>query len=354
MHVFHLLQTASPNSIDRDVGIPARGWHGEAYRGHVFWDELFIFPFLTLRFPMLCRALLLYRYRRLPEARRSAREAQSTWKNSFTVCGEVSTMTSAARTSLARVASASTGSTVTSAPSALTPSPSPSAATAASRTRCASASTPSWRSARSSGRCTEVGVTVSAELPSEPTVGKTFSYPVPAVPRSTFALSAITATMDFQSLSMVSKRGLTAGATNVTLDIKPFPSLQTPADKANEVTRTTELSWIPSLQGSVSIVTLSKGSKPLPDTETQRVAEETPFSITIVTSESRTTIPDLSALGMALPASTSFTWRVQTVGPVASMDSQLTGLSPSAPPADQNEMYFGSSAANEFKTAAAP
>jgi trehalose/maltose hydrolase-like predicted phosphorylase len=73
LHIFHLLQTASPNTIDRDVGIPARGWHGEAYRGHIFWDELFIFPFLSLRFPELTRSLLMYRYRRLDEARHRAR-----------------------------------------------------------------------------------------------------------------------------------------------------------------------------------------------------------------------------------------------------------------------------------------
>jgi trehalose/maltose hydrolase-like predicted phosphorylase len=75
LHVFHLLQTVSPHSIDIDVGVPARGWHGEAYRGHVFWDELFVFPFLNLRLPDLTRALLLYRYRRLPEARWAATEA---------------------------------------------------------------------------------------------------------------------------------------------------------------------------------------------------------------------------------------------------------------------------------------
>ena len=28
-----------------------RGLHGEAYRGHIFWDELFIFPVLNLRLP---------------------------------------------------------------------------------------------------------------------------------------------------------------------------------------------------------------------------------------------------------------------------------------------------------------
>ena len=75
LHIFHLLQTVSINSVDLDIGVPARGWHGEAYRGHVFWDELYIFPFLNLRFPELTRALLMYRYRRLGEARYAASRA---------------------------------------------------------------------------------------------------------------------------------------------------------------------------------------------------------------------------------------------------------------------------------------
>jgi alpha,alpha-trehalase len=75
IHIFHLLQTASKHSVDLDTGVPARGWHGEAYRGHIFWDELFIFPFLSLRIPMLTRALLRYRHRRLGEARQAAVEA---------------------------------------------------------------------------------------------------------------------------------------------------------------------------------------------------------------------------------------------------------------------------------------
>jgi alpha,alpha-trehalase len=74
LHIFHLLQTTSRNTIDLDVGVPARGLHGEAYRGHVFWDELFIFPYLNLHLPELVRSLLLYRYRRLPEARWAAQQ----------------------------------------------------------------------------------------------------------------------------------------------------------------------------------------------------------------------------------------------------------------------------------------
>jgi alpha,alpha-trehalase len=75
LHLLHLLQTVSPNTADLDVGVPARGLHGEAYRGHVFWDEMFIFPVLNLRLPMITRSLLAYRYRRLPEARHAAAAA---------------------------------------------------------------------------------------------------------------------------------------------------------------------------------------------------------------------------------------------------------------------------------------
>ena len=73
LHIFHLLQTVSLHSCDLDVGVPARGLHGEAYRGHIFWDEIFILPFLNYRVPEISRSLLLYRYRRLPTARAAAK-----------------------------------------------------------------------------------------------------------------------------------------------------------------------------------------------------------------------------------------------------------------------------------------
>jgi alpha,alpha-trehalase len=75
LHLLHLLQTLSPHTADFDVGVPARGLHGEAYRGHIFWDELFVSPVLNMHLPTVTRSLLRYRYRRLPQARRAAREA---------------------------------------------------------------------------------------------------------------------------------------------------------------------------------------------------------------------------------------------------------------------------------------
>ena len=78
LHVFHLLQTLAPHVTDLDVGVPARGLHGEAYRGHVFWDELFVLPMLTYRMPEVTRSMLRYRHRRLPAARRAARDTGHT------------------------------------------------------------------------------------------------------------------------------------------------------------------------------------------------------------------------------------------------------------------------------------
>jgi alpha,alpha-trehalase len=73
--LFHLHQVISKHTRTYDVGVPARGLAGEAYRGHIFWDDLFVFPYVNLRVPELAQALLMYRYRRLDEARRLARSA---------------------------------------------------------------------------------------------------------------------------------------------------------------------------------------------------------------------------------------------------------------------------------------
>ncbi|GHO83136.1 trehalose-phosphatase [Dictyobacter formicarum] len=74
-HASHVLQSCSPHTADLDAGVAARGLNGEAYRGHIFWDELYVYPFLNFRLPKITRGLLMYRYRRLNEARALARDA---------------------------------------------------------------------------------------------------------------------------------------------------------------------------------------------------------------------------------------------------------------------------------------
>ena len=75
LHISHILQVCSLHTANHDAGVPARGLNGEAYRGHVFWDELYVFRYLTSRLPAITRELLMYRYRRLGEARAAAKVA---------------------------------------------------------------------------------------------------------------------------------------------------------------------------------------------------------------------------------------------------------------------------------------
>lgn len=74
VNIFHLFVSAESigkGKLDASVG--ARGLHGEAYRGHVFWDEMFIIPFYASHYPDLAKQLLMYRYNRLGAARKYAK-----------------------------------------------------------------------------------------------------------------------------------------------------------------------------------------------------------------------------------------------------------------------------------------
>jgi kojibiose phosphorylase len=68
---YHLIAAANPE--DPRCSIGARSLSGEAYRGHVFWDtEIFMLPFFLHTWPEAARALVGYRHRTLPGARRKA------------------------------------------------------------------------------------------------------------------------------------------------------------------------------------------------------------------------------------------------------------------------------------------
>jgi trehalose/maltose hydrolase-like predicted phosphorylase len=67
----HLIAAANP--ADPRVSIGARALTGDGYLGHVFWDtEIHLLPFYTLTWPEAARALLLYRWHTLPQARANA------------------------------------------------------------------------------------------------------------------------------------------------------------------------------------------------------------------------------------------------------------------------------------------
>lgn len=72
-NIYHLVIAGNVDS--RNAGIGARTLSGEGYRGHIFWDtEIFMLPFFIYSSPKIARNLLMYRYRRLNEARQIAKD----------------------------------------------------------------------------------------------------------------------------------------------------------------------------------------------------------------------------------------------------------------------------------------
>ncbi|MFH1723169.1 MAG: glycosyl hydrolase family 65 protein [Elusimicrobiota bacterium] len=87
-NIYHLL-ICGPR-IGGEASIGAKTLSGEGYRGHIFWDaDVFILPFFLYTQPLVAKNMLLYRYDRLPAARRNAksqgyRGAQFPWESADT------------------------------------------------------------------------------------------------------------------------------------------------------------------------------------------------------------------------------------------------------------------------------
>ncbi len=68
--LYHLYAFSAPGSR---LSIPPMGLSSQNYNGHIFWDsELWMFPPLLVFHPEMARAMLDYRYDRLPKARQKA------------------------------------------------------------------------------------------------------------------------------------------------------------------------------------------------------------------------------------------------------------------------------------------
>ncbi|MFV0555769.1 MAG: glycoside hydrolase family 65 protein [Lactovum sp.] len=73
MNIFHIRQAAQHHAnqyLDTSVG--SRALTGEGYRGHIFWDEIFVIPYYSANDPKTARDLLLYRLKRLEAAKKNA------------------------------------------------------------------------------------------------------------------------------------------------------------------------------------------------------------------------------------------------------------------------------------------
>ncbi|MCC7076151.1 MAG: glycoside hydrolase family 65 protein [Acidimicrobiia bacterium] len=69
-NLYHLMACVADAG---EAAVGARGLSGPNYAGHVFWDtDIFVLPFMAATHPPAARAILEYRLRRLPAARRNA------------------------------------------------------------------------------------------------------------------------------------------------------------------------------------------------------------------------------------------------------------------------------------------
>lgn len=86
--IYHLIRSNCEN--DSRVAVCAKGYAGEAYFGHYFWDtEINLLPFFIHTNPKAARNLLMYRYNTLKGAKKNAREygypgARYPWESSLT------------------------------------------------------------------------------------------------------------------------------------------------------------------------------------------------------------------------------------------------------------------------------
>ncbi|MDP8259935.1 MAG: hypothetical protein P9L96_02900 [Candidatus Gygaella obscura] len=72
-NIYHMLICAHDDQGFSSIG--ARTLSGEGYRGHIFWDaEIFLLPFYAYVLPDVAKNMLMYRYKRLQQAKTIAKE----------------------------------------------------------------------------------------------------------------------------------------------------------------------------------------------------------------------------------------------------------------------------------------
>jgi hypothetical protein len=136
----------------------------------------------------------------------------------------------------------------------------------------------------------------------------TFSYTTPAISNANLTLGLLAS--GNEGTSTLRKAGLSANATGLALDVQPPPTQTLPALNATGVTVATTFSWT----GPPGVYLLIVG----PCGQCSGGATGPIFLV--YTTTTTVTIPDLTAVGVTLPASTKYSWQVFAFGPGTSMD----------------------------------
>lgn len=145
-----------------------------------------------------------------------------------------------------------------------------------------------------------------------------FTYAVPVIPGATMNFTA-SATGSAGS-GYAARMGILPGTSGMAVNIPGPPLLSLPVNAGTGVTTATSFSWSP-VASTVYLLSLT-GAADKP-------------SYYVITATPNTTIPDLSTLGLALPAGTAYSWNILATGPHAGIDA-AAGPSGFYPAGDEN------------------
>lgn len=176
----------------------------------------------------------------------------------------------------------------------------------------------------------------SISLLSDNSAAAVFSYTAPSITGASMYLTAVSTKSTGTSVAF--KLGLAPNATGVALSVPAAPELSLPVNATTGVTKSNLFSWTP-VPNAVHLVLFNgPGGQP---------------SYLVLTAAAADSIPDMSAAGLGLPASTSYTWYVYSFGPLGSTDAAAgsSGFLGALVGLPLGDGFYGFSANRTFTTA---
>lgn len=143
------------------------------------------------------------------------------------------------------------------------------------------------------------------QLLSDPSASNSFTYNTPSLTGATIQMQV--AAQNAAGTSVITtKPGLAVSATGVSLPLPAGSDLSLPPSGATGVNHSTTFSYTPFSGGVHLVVFNGPGTNP---------------DYVVVTAAASTRIPNLSSVGLGLPASTTYSWRVIGLAPLATVDA---------------------------------
>jgi hypothetical protein len=148
------------------------------------------------------------------------------------------------------------------------------------------------------------------QVGSDSTAATSFTYPVPNGIGSTATVSATGLAGGARTITRV--KGIAAGSSGTTVGILSPALHSSPVDNAAAITTSTDFSWS-QMAGGIQIVFMAPSS-----------SASAP-AYYLVTTGATGRIPDLSSIGVVLPAATAYIWGMEAHSPWASVDEFAGG-----------------------------